>query len=208
MSRQRKELGSDTRIRELMLESAVQLFNRKGYAATTVREIVAAVGVSKPVLYYYFGNKEGIYFELMRGPFREFDGVLDECQQNEGSTSERLLSLFNRTLALFLEHIEVVRIMYSLYYGPPQGAPFFDFKAYHLRFWKVVRGLIDEGSKRGEFRKIDLKDATWAVIGPLAVATEVGLSHHESVLSADGLSRVLKIILDGIKAVPEKGETC
>ena len=76
MGQQRKELGSDTRIRELMLKSAIQLFNRKGYAATTVREIVAAVGVSKPVLYYYFGNKEGIYFELMRGPFMKFDAVL------------------------------------------------------------------------------------------------------------------------------------
>jgi AcrR family transcriptional regulator len=208
MGRQKGELGSDAQIRELMLKSAIELFNRKGYAATTVREIVAAVGVSKPVLYYYFGNKEGIYFELMRGPFRKFDAVLEECQQNGGSVSERLLDLFSRTLALFSEHIEVVRIMYSLYYGPPQGAPFFNFKAYHVRFWNTVRELIAEGSEHGEFRKVDLNEATWAVIGPLTVATEAGLSHHESIVSADGLSRVLKIILDGIKAVPEKGEKC
>ena len=122
--------------------------------------------------------------------------------------TERLLDLFGRTLALFSEHIEVVRIMYSLYYGPPQGAPFFDFKAYHVRFWNAVRGLIEEGSEHGEFRKVNLNEATWAIIGPLTVATEAGLSHHESVVSVDGLSRVLKIILDGIKAVPEKGEKC
>jgi len=208
MGRQRKGLDApDAQIRELMLKSAAQLFNRKGYAATTVREIVASVGVSKPVLYYYFGNKEGIYFEMMRGPFRKFDAVLQGCQQNGGSASERLLDLFDRTLALFLEHIEAVRIMYSLHYGPPQGAPFFDFKAYHTRFWQTVRGLIEEGFECGEFRRIDSNDATWAVIGPLTVATEAGLSHSELAVSAEGLSRVLKIVLDGIRAMPAKGKT-
>ncbi len=220
MGRHRKELDApDAQIRELMLKGAAQLFNRKGYTATTVREIVAAVGVSKPVLYYYFGNKEGIYVELVRGPFEKFDALLRECSQTGASASERLLDLFSRTLTLFFEHIEVVRIMYSLYYGPPQGAPFFDFGSYHARFWKTVRGLIEEGSERGEFRRIDLNDATWAVIGPLTVATEAGLSHPaaateaglshpESAVSVESLSRVLKIVLDGIRVVPAKGETC
>ncbi len=124
MGRHRKELDApDAQIGELMLKSAAQLFNRKGYAATTVREIVAAVGVSKPVLYYYFGNKEGIYVELVRGPFAKFDAVLRECRQNGGSACERLLDLFSRTLALFLEHIEAVRIMYSLALrSAPRGA--------------------------------------------------------------------------------------
>ena len=84
-----------------MLKSAASLFNRKGYAATTVREIVAAVGVSKPVLYYYFGSKEGIFFELMREPFRKFDAVLEESEKDGGSARERLLHLFRTTLALF-----------------------------------------------------------------------------------------------------------
>ena len=53
--------------RQRLLDAAAELFNGKGYAATTVREIVKAAGVTKPVLYYYFKNKEGIFLELMRG---------------------------------------------------------------------------------------------------------------------------------------------
>ncbi len=90
--------------------------------------------------------------------------------------------------------------MYSLYYGPPQGAPFIDFNAYHVRFWETVYGLIEEGMKRREFAQIDSTEATWAVVGPLCVATEAGLSHDEVVCTVDGLSRVLNIVLDGIKA--------
>ena len=60
-------------VRERLLTGATELFTRKGYAATTVREIVAAAGVTKPVLYYYFRNKEGIYLELIRGAFAKFE---------------------------------------------------------------------------------------------------------------------------------------
>ncbi len=51
----------DSSVRQRLLRAASDLFAQKGYAATTVREIVAAVGVTKPVLYYYFGSKEGLY---------------------------------------------------------------------------------------------------------------------------------------------------
>ena len=43
-----------------MLERAAELFAKRGYDAVSVREIVDAVGVSKPVLYYHWKNKEGV----------------------------------------------------------------------------------------------------------------------------------------------------
>jgi TetR/AcrR family transcriptional regulator len=209
MGRQRKEPDSpDTQVRELVLRSAARLFDRKGYAATTVREIVAAAGVSKPVLYYYFGSKEGIYLELMQGPVRKFDAVFGEIKEKKGSASDKLQELMSRTFVEFLEHMEAVRIMYSLYYGPHQGAPFFDFATYHERYWETVHELVDEGCERGEFKKVAPDLATWAVLGPLAVAVQACLSYHEGDAIAENLSRVLKIVLDGMKAVPSEGETC
>ncbi len=99
MGRQGKEgRSSDARVKELVLKSAAALFNRKGYTATTVREIVAAVGVSKPVLYYYFGSKEGIFFELMREPFRKFEAVLEESRNAEGAP-ERGSTTFSAQLS-------------------------------------------------------------------------------------------------------------
>ena len=71
-----------------MLKSAASIFSTKGYAATTVREIVASAGVSKPVLYYYFGSKKGIYFELMRGPFEKFDLLLLDSLQSRGERTQ------------------------------------------------------------------------------------------------------------------------
>jgi TetR/AcrR family transcriptional regulator len=190
-------------MRQRLLAAATDLFTRKGYAATTVREIVGAVGVTKPVLYYYFRNKEGIYLELMREAFSRLDELIAGSVGDRGSATQKLLRLCDRTYTLFMENVKVARVMYSIYYGPHQGAPFFDFDAYHLKFQEAVRGLIQEGIRNGEFRKENPEDMTWAVLGAINVAMEVHLGHIELELGREGLARVLRLIFQGIST--EKG---
>ena len=190
-------------VRQRLLEGAAELFTQKGYAATTVREIVAAASVTKPVLYYYFRNKEGIYLELMQGSFAKMDDLLAGSREDQGTVTQRVLSLCDRLYFLFMEHVKVARVMYAIYYGPHQGAPFFDFDAYHTKFREAVRRLIEEGIRKGEFRRGNPEEMAWAIIGAINVAMEVHLTHPEWALGSEGLARVLKLIFQGISA--EKG---
>ncbi|HTR75495.1 MAG TPA: TetR/AcrR family transcriptional regulator [Solirubrobacterales bacterium] len=50
---------------EQTLGIAHGLFAERGYADVTMDEIAAAVGVTKPLLYNYFGNKERLYIACM-----------------------------------------------------------------------------------------------------------------------------------------------
>ena len=50
---------------EQTLGVAHGLFAERGYADVTMEEIAAAVGVTKPLLYNYFGNKERLYIACM-----------------------------------------------------------------------------------------------------------------------------------------------
>ena len=52
-------------VRQRLMDSAVLLFTNRGYAATSVREIVEMAGVTKPALYYHFESKEGIYLAIL-----------------------------------------------------------------------------------------------------------------------------------------------
>jgi AcrR family transcriptional regulator len=47
--------------REQLIEVGRKLFADKGFEGTTVEEIAAKAGVSKPVVYEHFGGKEGLY---------------------------------------------------------------------------------------------------------------------------------------------------
>jgi AcrR family transcriptional regulator len=186
--------------RERLLTAATDLFSRKGYSATTTREIVSAAQVTKPVLYYYFRNKEGIYHELMQRTFAEFGTLLDASKNQRGSATHRLLHLADQVFALFLENIASARLMYTIYYGPPQGAPFFDFDTYFFKFEDTIKRLVKIGIQQGEFRKVDVEDMVWSVLGAVNVATDVQLSHPEMGMDRRRLTRILKLIFKGISA--------
>ena len=57
--------------RARVLSMSAEIFSRQGFRATSMNEIAAAVGLSKPTLYHYFRSKE----ELL---VRIYTGVLDE----------------------------------------------------------------------------------------------------------------------------------
>jgi AcrR family transcriptional regulator len=60
----RTRLPREARI-EQTLTVAHDLFAERGYATVTMDEVAAAVGVTKPLLYNYFGNKERLYLACM-----------------------------------------------------------------------------------------------------------------------------------------------
>ena len=86
-----------------------------------------------------------------------------------------------------------------MYYGPPQGAPFINFEAYHTRLLKVIEELVAEGISTDEFRKLDERDMTLAIIGALHIAMDMIVCQTPGILiRQNALSRVLNIIFQGI----------
>jgi hypothetical protein len=98
-----------------------------------------------------------------------------------------------------MENIEVARLMYSIYYGPHQGAPFFNFDAYHLKCQDTIRQLVKKGIHQREFQKGNVEDRVWAILGAVNVALEVQLSHPEWAIDRKGLARILNLILRGFQ---------
>ena len=145
MKQSAKKSVHDPTARERLLASATDLFNRKGYAGTSVREIVEAAGVTKPVLYYHFGSKEGIYLALFQETFAAFMETLTTPDNGAGSARERILDLCDRAFRFHAEHLPLVRLMYAIYYGPPQGAPPFDFDATHEMVQDLIAKVVRDG---------------------------------------------------------------
>lgn len=184
--------------RERLLATAAQLFNRLGYASTTVREIVEAAGVTKPVLYHYFGSKEGIYRAIVGHILEHFEASLRAFRQRAGSANERIRHLCNEAFSLFLEHKDEVRLMYSIYYGPPQGAPHFDFEGVYRSFVEAIREVVEEGLRTGEFLRGNADAYTWAIMGGVTVALESHLCDTTPAINQRGLNEILDVTLSGI----------
>src|SRR5574343_314811 len=52
--------------RQAVLQAAAQLFNERGFHATSLDDIAARLNVTKPTLYYYVKNKDQILIECVR----------------------------------------------------------------------------------------------------------------------------------------------
>jgi TetR/AcrR family transcriptional regulator len=185
-------------VRERLLAAALELFTSRGYAATTVREIVEAAGVTKPVLYYYFRNKEGIYLALMEEAYAIFERRVTEITGVSGTVRQRLhhfcLGLFDAVV----EHLPMVRLIYSIYFGTPQGAPYYDLDKMHDRMLAVVDSLVSVGIATNELRPHPVRAVTWVVISTLNTAMEEQLCRLAPRLDRAGLAGMLDLVFDGI----------
>ncbi|MDT0329095.1 TetR/AcrR family transcriptional regulator [Nocardiopsis lambiniae] len=74
----RKRMTGEERRRQL-LEIGRALFAERGFDATSVEEIAARAGVSKPVVYEHFGGKEGLYAIVVDQEMRTLVGMVSEA---------------------------------------------------------------------------------------------------------------------------------
>ena len=194
----------DDSARDRLMAGAVELFARKGYAAATVREIVEAAGVTKPVLYYYFGSKDGIFTEIMGRVRAQFEETIRAALEAGGTATERLYRLMDQLFGLVLDNLLVVRVAHALYFGPPQDAPPFDFEAFHERLQTVVLGLVNEGMASGELREGAPEIVAMAVLGAFDTAEGLALCHPEWGVDRNTLTRVLDVVFHGALAAPAR----
>ena len=187
-------------VRDRLLCAAVELFARKGYAATTVREIVDAAGVTKPVLYYHFGSKEGVYLALMGDALRTLEAALAAGLDAEGSARDRAVRVLGDALDLIVANLDMLRMVHSVLFGPPQGAPFFDFEAFHRRFIGTLSTILEAGIERGELRAGDAEDMAYAIFGAFDVCQGMILLHPGSGFDRRRLERVLDVVFNGLLA--------
>ncbi len=75
---------------EQTLVAAHGLFAERGYAAVKMDEIAAAVGVTKPLLYNYFGNKEQLYIACMERAGDSLTATVAEAVAASGNPGEAL----------------------------------------------------------------------------------------------------------------------
>src|SRR5437868_9501368 len=101
-----KRAVEDIGAKERLLEVAVVLFAEKGLEGTSVRDIAKAAGLNLSLVSYYFGGKEGLYKELIRGfaltVKSEIEKIVASSESKE-SSKENLEMVFLMMVKSFSE---------------------------------------------------------------------------------------------------------
>ena len=111
---------SATQRRRLIEDAAARLFAQRGYTATTVEDIVAEAGVSKPMLYRHFESKKELHMKLLEHRRDELAAApLDSFLQATGTPEERLSAMIDAWFTHVEQHPDTSRLLFQDATGDP-----------------------------------------------------------------------------------------
>jgi len=192
----------DEHVRTRLLNAAVRVFDRKGYAGASVREIAEMAGVTKPALYYHFGSKEGLLLAILKQAEQQFSDAVAQAVARTGSARDRIVGLCEDVYGLFGQNVPVARVAHAVFLGPPDGAPPFDVTVFEVTFRRAIERIAADGVASGEFRDGSVRDIALAVMGILEGCNERQLHPAFEPVGADGVRRLVNLLFDGVMNAP------
>ena len=162
MSKAKNESASRERD---IVATAARLFKEKGYRATTLEDIAAAVGMLKGSLYYYIRSKEELLYLVVRDPIREVYSELEAIVDADLPFTEKIAQAITNHMTVFhlhYPHIAVYLHDYRHLMDKLEQNVIETPKQYQ-RLWDA---LLRQGIAAGEIRgDVDVTMAGYALLG-------------------------------------------
>lgn len=123
-----------------ILAVASEQFGTNGFAATSVATIAALAGISKPLIYNYFGSKDGLYEACLDRGGSLLAEEIERIARGDAVGIERGM----QTLAGLFTLLEPQRYLWRLFFdtSAPQTGPIADI---HASYTERISKLGEEG---------------------------------------------------------------
>lgn len=152
----------------LIREKARRLFARQGYAAVSMRQIAAEVGVQAGALYAYTKDKQTLLFALLEEHMLE---LLAAWRDDPARTpSDRLEKFVRFHIGFSLDHSDAVFLSYMELRNldPENHARIADLRS---RYENALETILRDGVRAGVMKVDDSRLATMALIAMLTGVT-------------------------------------
>jgi len=150
---------------EEVYAAALKLFHEKGYHATSMQDIAAAVGLYKGSLYHYIDGKEDLLARVFE---RAMAALLADVERIAADTAARPSAQLR---AIITAHVEAVAnnldalTVYLHEWRALAGDSLSNVRAQRDRYTALVSAVITRGVRDGEFHAPDARIATLGLIG-------------------------------------------
>lgn len=190
--------------KQLLFDSAIEAFARKGYAGTSVTDILKATGLSKPTLYYYFQNKAGLFSAILDFAIDEPYRLMQEAVVGLETTREKLVALAAVLFHFCGTHQHVTRLALATVFAAPEEVPPDSLNpAKRRRNFELFLNVVRDGQKRGELdRKLDSTELAHGIFGSISHQIRTHITAPTTRLDAKRAQRVVDLFLNG--ATPRK----
>ena len=197
--------------RQRILEQAQRLFSAHGYNGVSIRDIAHACGLSNAVLYYHFGSKRNLYFEVLREHISTLAHSLQEAGAIDGSCRERLANMARAYAQMIFEYQDTVQILL-------RDLAQFDWEEvmqmlpdFQTQIPSAVAAVLEEGMANGEVRALDAHRVDILLMGMISSLVAFRARQPGATTAPDqDVELVMDVLFAGIgpssTTVKDKGE--
>src|SRR5215475_14603202 len=153
--------------RERILEEAVKLFYQRGFTGTTLDDIAAELGVTKPFIYTHFRSKTDLLAALCKPTIELSLEAVTRAAKSSGSPTERL----RRAMVDFTQVVLSRQANIAIYFREEKNlvpAALAEINGLRKKFDRVLSNLLHEGVASGEFEMKDTNLAALAIGGMIS----------------------------------------
>ena len=142
------------RNRERILGAALREFSRHGLGGARVDRIAARAGANKRMLYYYFGNKEALFLAVLESRYAHIRRAEQGLHLADLEPPQGMRRLVAFTWNYYLKHPEFLTLLNSenLHRGRHLRRSR-QIAAMHSPLVATLRGLLERGARKGQFRR-------------------------------------------------------
>ncbi len=141
------------RTRRNILDAATALFAEKGFSGANVNEIVAAAASTKPMVYYHFGNKEGLFAAVLEEVYAGMRGYEAALALDRLAPVEAMRRLVEVTFDYHAAHPDWIRLISVANIHDAQhikGSS--TIASMNSAVLDILRTLLARGEAAGDFR--------------------------------------------------------
>lgn len=157
-------------MKDKIKKSAINLFYKKGYFATSMSSIAKATGIRKSSIYHHYATKEDILLDIFRTTMNDLQDTLQSHLESATGAKEKIKALIYCHIIFHVQRQKETIIADSELRGLT-ARNYKEIIQMRDDYERVVQDVLNEGVAEGIFEESDTKIISYAI---LSMCTSVG----------------------------------
>lgn len=184
--------SSENGTRDRILKAALKLFARKGYDATTTKDLATAAGVAEGTLFRHFNNKKAILIEVAtQGWVEILTDLLTEL--SEMGSYKAVAQVMRRRMLRMAESSDLMRVCFMEAQFHPELRDRIQSDVI-TKMTNVAEAFFETAMDKGIYRRMNPKIVARVFLGMFAVA---GFS-DQTIMEPDASPEAMKEMAEGL----------
>ncbi len=150
--------------KEKIIEAAVELFEEKGYTATSVQDIADKLGFTKAALYYYIQSKEEVLWEIFDKTMTTAERRMQELMNQDMSVVERIKKIIYNHIMNVRDEAPYMVIFFTERAHLPAGR-LEEINARRRSYEEKIAAVFRDGVTQGVLEPLDVLPTVYGILG-------------------------------------------